>query len=87
MRGTYRNAVDEPVTLRERQGMLVLEEDPPLVLRRVGPKTIAAVSKDGEVIQRFVTLTDPDGCVAYIYFLGRAFRHEAVCSRSAHEAN
>jgi len=78
--GRYRNAGDETLVFSMEGGELVLQDEPPLRVRRVGPKTIAALAPGGSVVQRFVTVSHRTDCIEYLFAFGRAFRNE-ICSR------
>lgn len=79
--GRYRNAGAEALVLSMQGGELVLEDDPALLVRRVGPRTIAALLPGGAVAMRLVTVADGTGCIAFVFTLGRAFRRETACPR------
>jgi hypothetical protein len=76
--GRYRNAGDETLVFSLQGGELVLEDETPLRVQRVGRRTLAVLAPDGAVALRLVTVTDSAGCVAFLFALGRAFQHEGA---------
>ncbi|HJR53099.1 MAG TPA: serine hydrolase domain-containing protein [Gemmatimonadota bacterium] len=80
--GRYRNAADETLIFSMQSGELVLEDETPLRVQRVGPSTLAVLAPDGAIALRMVIVPGSADCIAFLFAFGRAFQHEGACAES-----